>query len=1788
MPETFADILPPEVKAQYPLGGLQPDKAAWLSQPVPDSWTPANRDFVGKDLATRIPKWADPVRMSVERVRQAQVVTPAMRSEAHQQAAASLSAARYAGYQRAPKPVQYVEQALAGVEDAAPSLAPFVKGSPLDVVGPKVSDTVPAPSGMPERLARTAGGVTAFGLEAVPVSALGGGAAATAAIPAMSQEGGVGQRLTRGAAMAIAGGGAARLEPLVGAIPGLGGEAAKIALPAVAFGPVESGLEWGMQKPLGLNPPDLTWGKAGTSAVDLAIVGIVHHAVGGLRGNAKAPVEAPTEAAQPVRMGEPTPTPPSPTSPTAEAARAAMGERSEISHPYLRGAMKSRMAMVTDAAKRDAIVESIDRDVVPGFTGKTTLEEARAHVAKAEGIYYQMSGRQPSKTGLSAGATARISDAKSADLSQTLVGRTVSYADEFGQQHAGAVQAAEVHPDGSVLIHVEGDSQPIRFNSVAEFTGRAVSPTAQPQEVLPAEGNARPEKVGRVAASEESPAPEKPAPTPRLRQVLEGMQVSSEGRAAKLADGLNSRQPDLEARVVKQRGGKFGIEVNADAQAPPNPVPAPGAAAPKPAERAAAPVAGAENPLTRDLAGAKPRYSYGPKQFELSFESDNDRAAFIASQEKKSKRDADYRKHLTDQGFSDEQIAEMGKRVRDHIKGLAREGDPENGPLRIVAVRHEQAPTPEGASAQPAEPQTLAPSEAAPSTSSDALPANPWQEHRDSGRFASPEHERAVRADFDKFTAAVGEGHGVTPAQWIDHAGHARRSLDALETASKGVTEEAKNLPPEQAKPLLEQVRSDLKAARAFNAKTVKMAVDAVKQAKAAGTSIPNALYEVHKRLMKERPPSPADWGGTMSFGGTGEIGKYIGHLVMGGIPRAVDAVKRGAGKALSIRVGDSHGNVQARFEVDPGTPDYMQSAPLSAGLLQRLHAGGITAFMPDEIARRLTVAPVNEHLLAARMTDMFRIAVGDKAWSELRSGHPVSELLKTAAESGKSDQLLSPRNQQTLEAIRSTFRELLDLVNEHRGEMGQGPLIGLKDYSGPNLIEGEFSTGIDRAIQRLLGRIPGEAEAGDIKDRFFEHRQGAKDFTPDMGSSLEAWIRAATRLMAHEGVVRDAADAMLSLHPSDPQRIAGLEWLKNHYFPRKSEFEKRTDRGISAIFASHRSGDGIIDLSRHEAELRGVNLDLVKQSEKVKWVAKGVDAQIPPAWRKVGEAHGGDLYAGSKGEPHIEHDPELRGVFQLMVDAKRELGLKANAALSKMEGREFDLPLERKIALFRERQAILRFKGSPFKAWLRAMGKGNLYSMVGYNPHTLALHTWQLMATTVPEYMARDVMDVARGRMPRSAANVAEGTLRWGKAGAVRGARNVVNLAERNAWLRRYLTPEQFDAARKALPLSPFELVGQAAGSRGSIIEDMGRSTHHFVGEAKPSMLRQVLHLISPLGPLHATVSTVRGLDACIHVVAGMREGLDPGTIAEQWAWSRENEAKMIQRLANEGIDGRTAMSNLVNQWPRTMMDYSLGRGAYMNGTVRRLLTQFSLFVKEYNAHWVLRPTEGALRLPQNLYRIVQGKSVNYGQMKAAATFAAQFALYGALSTITDNTQYNLLPMAAAPHVVITNALLRVMFKNSDRMKRWLSYGVKAAGHMGLPGLQGYGDPVANMISGASPSAGFGVNAIEEAGGALARIVAHPEKANENLPNMFMLRTLSAMMAAQTRLPINQMRKYVRTHWDVFKNHPAAIDMLDVRSRLDVRSPADEVAYQLGMLKEQQEKRMTHRVPKKMLGFAH
>jgi len=90
--------------------------------------------------------------------------------------------------------------------------------------------------------------------------------------------------------------------------------------------------------------------------------------------------------------------------------------------------------------------------------------------------------------------------------------------------------------------------------------------------------------------------------------------------------------------------------------------------------------------LPQELAGAKPKYNYGEKSFDLNFTSDIEKAAYISAQPKLSKRDAEYVEFVRkNTGLRQAEVRAYGAEVRDAVKELAKNAEP--GTLHVPLVR---------------------------------------------------------------------------------------------------------------------------------------------------------------------------------------------------------------------------------------------------------------------------------------------------------------------------------------------------------------------------------------------------------------------------------------------------------------------------------------------------------------------------------------------------------------------------------------------------------------------------------------------------------------------------------------------------------------------------------------------------------------------------------------------------------------------------------------------------------------------------------------------------------------------------------------------------------------------------------------------------------------------------------------------------------------------------------------------------------------------------------------------
>ena len=153
---------------------------------------------------------------------------------------------------------------------------------------------------------------------------------------------------------------------------------------------------------------------------------------------------------------------------------------------------------------------------------------------------------------------------------------------------------------------------------------------------------------------------------------------------AKVEEG-KSLEEELAEKAEEEKSLEEGL---AEEKESPKPQPKPvfGQTGKKSAVPPAAPTPEKTSALPRELRSAKPQYGYREGRYVPGFSSETDLAMYITAQDKKSKRDSQYRSFLKGQGYSDSEIASHGSRVRETIKEQARKlynSDTLKGPIEV-------------------------------------------------------------------------------------------------------------------------------------------------------------------------------------------------------------------------------------------------------------------------------------------------------------------------------------------------------------------------------------------------------------------------------------------------------------------------------------------------------------------------------------------------------------------------------------------------------------------------------------------------------------------------------------------------------------------------------------------------------------------------------------------------------------------------------------------------------------------------------------------------------------------------------------------------------------------------------------------------------------------------------------------------------------------------------------------------------------------------------------------------
>jgi hypothetical protein len=271
---------------------------------------------------------------------------------------------------------------------------------------------------------------------------------------------------------------------------------------------------------------------------------------------------------------------------------------------------------------------------------------------------------------------------------------------------------------GKVQVDFDTETKAQQGPTVEEAEAKARE-AFQPTEPAPAVVAEQPAPVA------ETPVPAEQAPvagTPAPVQPLDGKPITEQETAP-----LEQVAPASAQAVAEEEA-----QAPAPTPAPVAETPAPAVEQPKVEAPAPAPVQPTTQKLPRNLAGAKPRYGFGSKQFGLTFANDIDRALYIIAQATKSAKDAEYLDFVMKAtGLNEAQARAAGRAIRASIKEQAKTSDADTlevaqsdvtkpkveAPV-AVPVTAPQAVTPPAAPTPVAETPTPAPSNASPQETS--------------------------------------------------------------------------------------------------------------------------------------------------------------------------------------------------------------------------------------------------------------------------------------------------------------------------------------------------------------------------------------------------------------------------------------------------------------------------------------------------------------------------------------------------------------------------------------------------------------------------------------------------------------------------------------------------------------------------------------------------------------------------------------------------------------------------------------------------------------------------------------------------------------------------------------------------------------------------------------------------------------------------------------------------------------------------------------------------------------
>ncbi|CAB4182785.1 hypothetical protein UFOVP1533_23 [uncultured Caudovirales phage] len=337
---------------------------------------------------------------------------------------------------------------------------------------------------------------------------------------------------------------------------------------------------------------------------------------------------------------------------------------------------------------------------------------------------------------------------------------------------------------GGVVGHAAGGfllGRPNRIGRLIEAPGAAIGNIGKKPIVLdlgfdPATGNIPPSETPPPAAAEQVVPPVKqPAVTPAAVPEPTPAPVAVQPEAT-VAPQF---KPVVEAKPAP-------VAEQPVAEATPEPAPV-AKSQPPPATPTG------NETLPRELAGAKPRFGYGDKNVELTFESDLDKAAYITSQTNKNKRHDDYVAWAVKTfGMTEGELAAHGRDVRAAAKEAARTSTGDKATVKRVIEFPAPEPIPVAqevpAPVEPAPAAAQKPRVVVPALARPAVDVAPVVEPTPSPAPTAEAKPTPVEAK-----PTTPDVDPVTGKKLPQGVVEARKTADALIAAGLGDTAAAKN-----------------------------------------------------------------------------------------------------------------------------------------------------------------------------------------------------------------------------------------------------------------------------------------------------------------------------------------------------------------------------------------------------------------------------------------------------------------------------------------------------------------------------------------------------------------------------------------------------------------------------------------------------------------------------------------------------------------------------------------------------------------------------------------------------------------------------------------------------------------------------------------------------------------------------------------------------------------------------------------------------------------------------------